>query len=339
MKAAVFTRPGQPLAIEELPKPEPSDSEILVRIKACEVARSVVERVRGKSAMGMKTPIIMGSGGSGVVEGLGSGVEKFKVGDHVGIYAIQACENCHNCNFGRVDLCSNMRFMGYHFDGTFAEYVRIPENNAFRIPPSISFEEGAIFGSTFGTPYHALKKANLRQGDVLVICGLGALGLMALQIAKSWDAYVIGVDVMESKLRVAQDLGIDQALIMSEEVSEQIKSLTAAKQGADFVFIAVGNSKVMEQSIDFTRRGGRVIIIADCIEPIKVRPISLIMGVELTGSTYFLKSELEDMLRLITQKKVSLKPLINQTFSLDQVNQAISVLEEGGHLYRVITTM
>jgi len=337
MKAALLKEPGKPLIIEDLPTPDPLDNEILIRVKACEVARSVVERLKGKTAMGMKLPIIMGSGGSGVVEKVGKGVRDFKLGDRVCLYSIQSCGNCYNCSLERPDLCSNQKFMGYHFDGTFAEYMRVPEANAFRIPPSISYEEGAIFGSSYGTSFHALKKVGIKKNDLLVICGLGALGLTALQVAKSFGAYVVGIDVSESKLKVAKNVGIDQAWSASDDLPLKVKTLSGNKQGADFVYIAIGNSKVMEQAITYTRRGGKVVVIADSQDPIRVPPISLIMGVELMGSTYFLKTELEDMIKLVTGGKVNLKPLINQSFSLDRIMDAISLLDEkGDQLYRVI---
>jgi len=339
MKAALLKEPGQPLVIEDLPMPEPLDHEILIRVKACEVARSVVERLKGKTAMGMKLPLIMGSGGSGEVEKVGKIVKEFKVGDRVCLYAIQACGHCYNCGLERPDLCSNQKFMGYHFDGTFAELLKVPEANAFRIPSSISFEEGAIFGSSYGTSFHALKKAGVKQKDLLVICGLGALGLTALQVAKSFGAYVVGIDISESKLKVAKDLGIDEAWNVSEDLPQKVKTLSGTKQGADFVYIAIGNSKVMEQAMGYTRRGGKVIVIADSQEPIRVPPITLIMGLELIGSTYFLKSELPEMIRLVTEKKVNLKPLINETFTLDRIMDAVSLLDQkGDQLYRVIAT-
>jgi propanol-preferring alcohol dehydrogenase len=174
-----------PLTAADLPTPEPSATELLVRVTACGVCRTDLHVIEGELPL-RRAPLIPGHQVVGVVEGAGRGVTRFRRGDRVGIaWLRQTCGVCDFCRAGRENLCEAAEFTGYTADGGYAEYATVPEAFAYAIP--------AVFGDVEATPllcagiigFRALTVAAVPTGGRLGMYGFGSSAHVTLQVARA----------------------------------------------------------------------------------------------------------------------------------------------------------
>jgi len=183
MKAARFYEVVKPLKIEDVEVPKIGPKEGLVKVRACGLCHTDLHFLEGVLKPG-KTPIILGHEVAGEVVDLGEEVRGLQRGDRVIIYLYFTCGGCYYCQTGRESLCTNLSgHLGFTVDGGYAEYVKAPARNLFKIPNGLSFDESAVLVDAVATPFHAVKGvAQVRLGETVVVYGAGGLGIYAVQI-------------------------------------------------------------------------------------------------------------------------------------------------------------
>ena len=261
MKAMVLREYDHPLELEERFLPEPSGSEVLLRVRAAGVCGTDVKLFHGKNPR-LKPPIVLGHEFAGEVAAVGPDVLRRQVGDRAVVYMYMSCGQCDYCLTGRENLCSNRRgFFGFDRDGGFAEYALIPEANVVLLPEGIPFEEAAILGDAVATSWHAVRtQADVRPAQTLVVVGLGGLGLHAIQCGRACGAQVIAVDSVQSKLNMATENGAQYALNASSgDFVQEVRAITGGK-GADAVVVFRPHVEVIEPSIKCVKQGGAVVM-------------------------------------------------------------------------------
>ena len=138
---------------------------------------------------------------AGVVEQIGAEVDRVKVGDRVALHYNVTCAECYYCSTGSEQFCPEVRMLGHHRDGGYAEYVAVPARNAIALPEEIPFEQGATLMCASATAFHVLRKARLKAGETVAVFGVGGLGMSAVQLARAFGALdVYAVDINEEKL-------------------------------------------------------------------------------------------------------------------------------------------
>jgi len=256
MKAAVLRRPKD-LSIEDVQKPTPRYGEVLVRVRATAICGTDISIYKGKTEVDY--PRILGHESAGEVVELGKGVKNLKVGDKVVMSPTSYCGTCLNCMRGETSICENGGLFGREFDGTYAEYVALAENRAFKLPDTISCVDATTL-EALTTVVYAQRKINIFPNSSVVVIGQGTVGLMHSKLSKLRGADpVIGIDVKESewKLDIAKDLyGVDHAF--SENVTEKVYELTGGK-GADFVIECVGKGITWNLATELVRPGGNIV--------------------------------------------------------------------------------
>ena len=211
MKAARFYQVGQPLVLEEVPRPQPGPEEVLIRVKSCGICGSDIHIVYEGVTPTAFQPIILGHEFSGENAGVGEWCEGWKIGDRAAVNCIVSCGTCPNCLSGNDQICFQRQLLGIHLNGGLAEYVAVPTRNLARLPKQVSFDQGAVLTDAVATPYHALtRRGKVVSGDSVAVLGCGGLGLHAVQLAKSLGAgRVIALDVSEVALERARERGAD----------------------------------------------------------------------------------------------------------------------------------
>jgi len=256
MKAAVLRGPKD-LSIENVSKPVPEHGEVLVRVRATAICGTDISIYEGKTKVDY--PRILGHESAGEVAELGEGVKNLKVGDRVVMNPTSYCGTCLDCLRGDTNICKNGGLFGREFDGTFAEYVALDENRAFKLPDSISCADATTF-IVLSTAVHAQRKVHIFPNSSVVVIGQGTVGLMHSKISKLKGADpVIGIDIKECewKLDLAKSLyGADYTL--TENVTEKVCELTGGK-GADFVIECVGKGPTWNLATELVRPGGTVV--------------------------------------------------------------------------------
>ncbi|MBQ7321583.1 MAG: galactitol-1-phosphate 5-dehydrogenase [Clostridia bacterium] len=247
MKAAVL-HGNEDIRYEEYPTPEVRPGTVKVRVKAAGICGSDIPRVLNNGAH--YYPIVLGHEFSGIVEEIGEGVTKVKVGDTVSGAPLLPCMKCGDCQRGNYSLCKHYGFIGSHDQGSFAEYVVMPEANAIPYDPSIPFEVAAMFEPATVSLHGMYCNDYAGGGDVAIIGG-GTIGLFAAQWAHIFGAKrVVVFDLVQERLDLALRLGADEVVNTGDpDFMAKAKALTGGK-GYDYVFETAGNPITIQMGFE-----------------------------------------------------------------------------------------
>ena len=247
MKAAVL-HGNEDIRYEEYPTPEVKPGTVKVRVKAAGICGSDIPRVLNNGAH--YYPIVLGHEFSGIVEEIGEGVTKVKVGDTVSGAPLLPCMKCGDCQRGNYSLCKHYGFIGSHDQGSFAEYVVMPEANAIPYDSSIPFEVAAMFEPATVSLHGMYCNDYAGGGDVAIIGG-GTIGLFAAQWAHIFGAKrVVVFDLVQERLDLALRLGADEVVNTGDpDFMAKAKALTGGK-GYDYVFETAGNPITIQMGFE-----------------------------------------------------------------------------------------
>ena len=362
IQAAIFYEPHTPFSVETLDLEPPRAGEVLVKIAAVGVCHSDWHLMTG--ATKHPVPVVPGHEGAGVVEAVGPGVTRVKVGDHVALNWAPNCGECFYCLNDRPSLCS--AYVGpvwagtmmdgttrlskngqpvYHFSAlaAFAEYTVVPQECCVPLSREVPFPVAALIGCAVTTGVGAvLNTAKVRPGSSVAVFGAGGVGLSIIMGAQLAGAgRIVAVDRAEAKLDMARSFGATDALIGGPDTNDAIRALTEGR-GADYVFEAIGIPAVQEQCLDAARPGG-VIVLAG-ISPMGSAtnlPGAIITRQEktVTGSYYGTANTARDFplyADLYLKGKLDLGRLVSKTYRLEQINEAYADMLSGASARGVI---
>ena len=338
MKAAVFHGADKGLKIEDIPIPEIHGDQILVKVAACGACHTDLHYIDHGVPTFKKPPVVLGHEASGIIEDVGANVTDRQKGQRVLIPAVLTCGKCFACRQGRENICSDMKMVGNHFDGAYAEYVAVPAKDVLELPESIPLEEASIIADAISTPYHAVKnRAKVRPGDTVVVFGCGGVGINAVQLASAAGGYVIAVDINERKLEWATEFGAAKVINASkvERVSKEVKKLTGG--GADIAMEVIGNPKTIEEAFECVRVGGRLCVVGYTHEKMAVVAGKIMFKeLEIVGSLGCRPVDYVPLIRMVEQGKIDVRRLVTHRFSLDEITKAFDVMKEGLSLRSII---
>jgi L-iditol 2-dehydrogenase len=327
MRQLVLERPRH-LVLGESPVPAPSANDLLVEIKATAICGTDQDVYLGGTPVNY--PRVPGHEAAGVVQRVGTGVTGFNPGDRVVINPILGCGSCPRCLLGKENLCVNAQLMGRDTDGTLREFLTIAQTNALELPPDVSFEEGTLI-QPLSTVVHGHRQAGIKPTDSVVVVGLGASGLLHIQLSKLAGAYpVIAVGRSQWKLDLAERIGADMAVNSAQEdpVVEVLR--LTGHQGADAVIEAVGVPETFRQSLEMTKPGGRVLGFGISHRPLPSLDLYRMYLTEMTlvFSRATTPADFRETVALVASKRLCLKPLLTQEYSLEEAALAFQFAEE-----------
>ena len=247
MKAGVLHAKDD-IRYEEIPMPTASKGEVLVKVKTTGICGSDLPRVLGNEAHFF--PIVLGHEFSGEVVEIGEGVTSVKVGDRVAGVPLIPCLTCDDCQKGNYSLCKYYSFIGSREQGSFAEYVKMPERNVVKFDDSVSFEQGAFFEPAT-VALHGLLCADYCAGEDVAILGGGTVGMFTAQWAKIFGAKKVFVfDIDKDRLALAKRLGADETInTLDKDFIQQVDELTN-KKGFGFVYETAGVDITMKLAFE-----------------------------------------------------------------------------------------
>ena len=237
MKAAVVVA-NEDVQYLEIPEPSVGPDDVKVRVRASGICGSDIPRVLYNGVHFY--PIVLGHEFSGDVVEVGANVTRVKVGDRVSGAPLRPCMKCDDCQKGNFSLCKHYSFIGSREQGSDADFVVIPEQNAVVYDPSIPYEQAAMFEPAT-VAIHGLFCNDFEGGGYTAILGGGTIGLFTMQWARIFGAKkVVVFDISEERLALAKKLGADDVINTTEEgYMEKAKALTGGK-GYDYVFETAG---------------------------------------------------------------------------------------------------
>lgn len=336
MKAAVVHAFGEPLRLEEVKVPLPGPGQILVKIAASGVCHTDLHAAEGDWPVKPALPFIPGHEGVGHVAAVGAGVTRVKEGDRVGVpWLYSACGCCEHCLTGWETLCASQQNTGYSVNGGYAEYVLADPNYVGLLPDSVGFAEIAPILCAGVTVYKGLKVTGARPGQWVAISGIGGLGHVAVQYARAMGLHVAAIDVDESKLELARQLGA--SLCINARTQNPAEVIQRDIGGAHGVLVTAVSTSAFNQAIGMARRHGSVVLVG--LPPGEFpTPIFdvVLKAISISGSIVGTRADLQEALDFAAEGLV--KATIH-TGKLENINQILDQLRAGQIEGRVVLEM
>ena len=255
MKAAVVHALGRPLEIREVPVPEVGPGQVLMRVRASGVCHTDLHAAEGDWPVKPVAPFIPGHEGVGEVAAVGAGVTHLREGDRIGApWLHTACGRCEHCVGGWETLCPDQQMTGYTVDGGYAEFVRADADYVGLLPAGLDWGPAAPVLCAGVTVYKGLKETEAKPGDWVAVSGIGGLGHMAVQYAKSVGLNVVAVDIHDDKLALARSLGADLTFHAVEQ--DPVAELQKLMGGVHGVLVTAVSNAAFAQAVGMLRRGG-----------------------------------------------------------------------------------
>jgi S-(hydroxymethyl)glutathione dehydrogenase/alcohol dehydrogenase len=358
VKAAIFYKPHEPLAIEDIEIDRPLAGEVRVRTVASGVCGSDVHIADG-FLPGATGPMVLGHEAAGRVEEIGPGVEYVRPGDPVVICPSVWCGECEMCLRGHPYLCEQRPArragqpprlsQGGHpvaqFTGvsSFAESMLVAERNLLKVDRELPLQSLALIGCGVLTGLGAvLRTARIEAGASVAVFGAGGVGLAAIQGAHlAGAAQIVAVDLAAPKLELAQQLGATHAVDASRE--DPVAAIRRiAPRGVDYAFEAIGNKRTAEQAFASIRDAGTAVLIgffpADA--RLELPAADFITEKRLIGSrmgSNRFRLDMPAYIELYRQGRLKLDELVTRTAPLDDVNEAFRAVRAGEVTRTVLT--
>lgn len=357
MKAAVCRSFGNPLVVEELELAAPQYGEVKVKMAAVAICHSDVHIVRGEWAG--DPPLVAGHEASGVVNEIGEGVTLVKPGDRVVVSLLRSCGRCIFCTTGYPYQCEGEFALDTEHRMTdasgnpikmaiktaaFAEETVVDQSQLAPVPDDFPMDAASLLACSVITGFGAVvRTAKVPFGSSVAVLGVGGVGLNAVQGAVVSGAHpIIAVDLLDSKLEAAKSFGATHTVRADRDSADEAVVEITGGRGADYAFITVGSTAAVEQGFKMIAKQGTEVLVGIPEAGANFSlPAGGFVGSEkkmigsCMGSTR-LSSDIPKHLNAYREKKLKLEELITNHYSLEDINEAITSMEQGKALRNVV---
>lgn len=316
------------VVLEEVDRPVPKASEVLIQVKRIGVCGSDIHAYYDKHPY-ISCPIVQGHEFSGEIVELGEAVGGFTVGDRVTAMPQLVCGKCYPCTHGDYHICNALKVIGCQADGAAREFIPLDQDLIIKLPHGMSFDHGAMV-EPVAVGVHAVQRLGIVSGMKLLVFGAGPIGNLTAQVAKGLGAEaVMIVDISPFRLDVARQCGIDVIVNASEELLEQRIDEAFGPDRADAILECVGVQDTMEQAITLARKGSDIIVVGVFAEK-PALDIGLVQDKELKliGTLMYKENDYHKAVELIQSNQIRLDPLITTHFAFERYAQAYKYIEE-----------
>ncbi len=341
MKTAFVKEPCI-ISVDETPRPTLEPGDILVRMHACGICGSDLEKVFGQYG---QTSMRLGHEPAGVVLKVGSDVTEFAKGDRVFTHHHVPCYDCHLCNHGNETMCKKYSETNLSPCGMSEEYVvpawNVAHGGVLKISNSLSFEEAAMI-EPLACCVRAWNKFNYVEGDSTAIFGVGPTGMMHLMLAQTKKfSKIFCFDVNDFRLSFAKKFRITGS-INTVDANRKQKILDATEgRGVDVAIVATSSLKALEDAIDVVRKGGTVMMFGVPSKgAIANLDMSKVYSKETTLVTSYASSDADtkEALKLIESGQIDVKQLITHTYPISETQKAFDHARTGDDAMKIIIT-
>jgi L-iditol 2-dehydrogenase len=332
MKVSVWYS-NEDIRIEEVPRPQPGDKEMLVKIISCGICGSdIVEWYRSPRA-----PLVQGHEIGAEVAEVGRSISKYKPGDRVFIAPKVPCMECDYCNKGHYPVCSSV---SERLPGGFAEYVLVPqalvEKGTYLLPENMTYDQ-----STFIEPLACIVRAQqlaaVGKNQTVMVMGSGMSGLLHLKLAKTKQCRVIATDKNRKRLEFADKMGADITIDAAKNVAEQL--IAENRRLADVVILCTSAVEAVDQAWKCLDKGGVIVFFAVPPPGINVSlPINEFWTREtkIMTSYYCSPPDIEAAINLIETDTITVDDMITARLPLQDVAKGFQMVMEGKESLKVI---
>ncbi|MDR9769337.1 MULTISPECIES: zinc-binding alcohol dehydrogenase family protein [Acetomicrobium] len=319
MKVVLVDRPGE-IQILERPIPRPNKGEALLKVKYCGICGSDVAVYRGNQPFATY-PRVPGHEFSAEIISIQDNELGLKEGMLVTANPYFNCGACYPCKRGRVNCCIDNETMGVQRDGSFAQYIIMPIHRIF---PSKGLNAKTLaLVEPFGIGFHAVNRADIKEGEKVLVLGAGAIGIFAMLSALLKGAQVYIADLLQSRLEIARELGASDILNLTEiNLDEKINEITKGN-GMDTVVEAVGLPQSFLNAVNVVSFSGKVVLIGNGTKEVSFNQ-SILVKKELNiyGSRNSLSAEFKHLINLVNEKRLNIDRIVTDVYPLEKSAQA-----------------
>jgi threonine 3-dehydrogenase len=319
--------------MESAPVPAIGAADVLVRVKTASICGTDLH-IYGwdRWSQGrIKPPVTLGHEFCGVVERVGEEVTAVMAGDFVSAEMHVNCGHCHQCRLGEAHICQNLRIIGIDQDGAFAEFVKIPASNIWRLDPAIPEHYGAIL-DPLGNAVHTVLAGPI-AGQTVLVTGCGPIGLMSIAVAKACgSSTVFATETNDNRRAMAKKMGAD--VVLNPAAENAVARILAETNGTgvDALLEMSGNPTAIQQGFKSLRAGGRASLLGIPTENV---PLDLVNDVIFKGATVQgiygrrMYGTWVQMTALLKAGRLNLEPLFGEREPLEKFENAFAKLQGG----------
>jgi L-iditol 2-dehydrogenase len=330
MKAAVY-KGNRVVEVDSISVPQIGRGEVLIQVESCGICHTDLKKIEYDL---LPAPRIYGHETAGVIAAVGEGVTKYEPGDRVVVFHHIPCGKCFYCTKKLYAQCPVYKKVGVTAGyepagGGFSQYVRvmdwIVESGIEKIPAGVSFDQ-ACFVEPVNTCVKGVHLVDPRPGDVVAILGQGPIGLIFTMIVSQLGSRIVATDTMEHRRKLAFKFGAHEAFDPREaNFARTVKQMTDGR-GADIVIVAASAKGIVEQAVECSRPGARILLFAQTShqERIEVSGADICMGERILCGSYSASVDVQkESADLVFSGKLPLEQLVTHRYPLSDINKGI----------------
>ena len=344
IKAVVYHGPRD-VRCEVLPIPDCNPGEIRVQVDACAVCGSDWKAYKSGNPR-MRPPITMGHEFTGLIEMIGAGVSGFSLGERVVMATSVSCGECLYCRRGWRNLCSDLRPMGFHYNGGMAEFVTIParaiqQGHIVKVPMKVKPIHAAL-AEPVSCCVNAAENCGIVPGDVVAVLGAGPMGILNACVAREFGAAkIILSEVNPARLKQAASFGFDRLVNPADEDLAKVIMNETGGYGADVVIVSAPAAQPQEQALSLVRKRGSVCLFAslpagNSMLNLDSRPLHY-GELRVVGTSDSTAEHVQRAVDLIAGGSLPVEKIASHLLNFDDIQEAFSLMESGEALRVVLT--
>lgn len=333
MKAIVKFGPNAgDVKYTDMPMPKPEQGRALIKVKNAGICHTDITIINNeyKGRKPVPIPIILGHEGAGIIEELYSTNSCFKKGDRVAFEPLSGCSSCLNCKSGNYNMCTDWDHIGITYNGTFAEYIAIPETSIHKLPDEVSLSEAAVL-EPLALTVRSLENIRPVLGDVAAIVGPGPIGLLHVQALKASGCrvIVIGLNQDEYRLKLASLIGADH--VINASLTDPVSGVYdyTNGRGADIVIETASSPAALKTAFDLIGVKGRLSSFGLYPE-VTIKYLDILRkGITVYGDVAMVSRHFAKAINWLKNKHVSTGHIISETVTLEDGIKAFEKMKLG----------
>jgi threonine dehydrogenase-like Zn-dependent dehydrogenase len=323
VKAAVFHRPGQPLAIETQPDPIPGEHDVVLKVGRCGICGTDLHMTEGHG-MTAAAGTVLGHEFAGEVVALGSNVSHLRLGDRVAALPLSGCGDCESCRRGEPQWCA----AGYAWrPGGYAEYALADARTCIRLPAALSLADGALV-EPMAVAFNAVRLADIQPGVRVAVLGAGPIGLACIYWARRFGAgRIAACAASPRRAELAGQMGADGFFLNDEQAAQRCAELLGGP--ADVTIECVGLPGMIARGIELTRPRGLLVIAGFCVQPDSFLPVMAgVKQLRMHFAVLYGLADFQAAVDALDAGHVEPRAMITATVTLDQLPEAFEALRQ-----------
>ncbi|MGD1820471.1 MAG: zinc-binding dehydrogenase [Pleomorphochaeta sp.] len=325
MKAIIVNKP-EDIQIIDVEKPIiTNEDEVIIKIMATGVCGSDVGILFGHNPVAVY-PRIIGHEMTGIIVEKGKNVKNFELDDHVIVKQTESCGKCYACTHNQENVCSTLKVRGVTIDGGYQQYYKVNYKSIYKIDKNVDLMT-AVLIEPYTIGFQACSRGNLQSDDILLVNGVGALGAIVVDVAKSFGCKIIAIDIDKDKLNAAKELGATYTLLGNDNhLKEKILELTD-NYGPTISIDCVCNPKSVEFVVDITGNGGRVVTMGFDKRPSHIPQYEItVKQLSIIGSR-LQHNQFEKVIKLFEDNKVNPSRMVSHVFKYTDIDKVYELIK------------